>query len=263
MKDRVEPVESTRRMPVERPLMLQGWHDLTSVHWAYPPDAVQALLPDGLEVDVHGGVAWVGLIPFHMRRIRLPGLPPLGRWSTFPETNVRTYVIAPDGRRAVWFLSLDISRLLPAIVARVGYGLPYHWGPMEIARSGDDTIEYVSERRWPRRGARSRMVVRVGDPIADPELTSLERFVTARWALASELLGVGLWAEVDHPAWPLHRAELLELDQDLIAATGLPAPTGEPVVLWSPGVEVRIGRPVRGSRRTGPAARCAPAPASR
>ncbi len=87
--------------------MVQGWHDLASLHWPYDPGLVQRLLPAGLRVDTLGGAAWVGLIPFHMRRIRVPRLPPLGRWSTFPEINVRTYVVDPAGRRAVWFCSLD------------------------------------------------------------------------------------------------------------------------------------------------------------
>jgi uncharacterized protein len=34
-----------------------------------------------------------------------------------------------------------------------------------------------------------------------------------------------------------------ELDSDLVAAAGLPAPAGEPVVHWSPGVRTRIGGP--------------------
>ena len=38
-------------------------------------------------------------------------------------------------------------------------------------------------------------------------------------------------------------AELLEVDETLLTAAGLPAPEGDPVVLWSPGVTVRIGRP--------------------
>ena len=50
-----------------------------------------------------------------MRRIRIPGLPPFGPLSTFPETNIRTYIVDPNGRRGVWFFSLDITRLLPAI----------------------------------------------------------------------------------------------------------------------------------------------------
>ncbi|MCW2680474.1 MAG: hypothetical protein JWM62_1875 [Frankiales bacterium] len=40
----------------------------------------------------------------------------------------------------------------------------------------------------------------------------------------------------------LHRARLLDLRDDLVATAGLRV-EGEPHVLWSPGVEVRIGRP--------------------
>ena len=50
---------------------------------------------------------------------------------------------------------------------------------------------------------------------------------------------------VDHPAWPLRHAEVLHLDDRLVAAAGLPQPEGEPRVRWSPGVDVRIGRPTR------------------
>jgi uncharacterized protein YqjF (DUF2071 family) len=47
-----------------------------------------------------------------------------------------------------------------------------------------------------------------------------------------------------HPRWPLHRARLLRLDDELMVAAGLPTPVGPPVsVLYSPGVAVRFGRP--------------------
>ncbi|MFG1883341.1 hypothetical protein [Micromonospora sp. NPDC049102] len=43
----------------------------------------------------------------------------------------------------------------------------------------------------------------------------------------------------------MHRAELLRLDDELVAAAGLPPPVGPPVsVLYSPGVGVRFGPPV-------------------
>ena len=41
-------------------------------------------------------------------------------------------------------------------------------------------------------------------------------------------------------AHALGPAELLELDDALVTAAGLPAPVGDPIVHWSPGVEVRI-----------------------
>ena len=96
--------------------MLQDWRRLTYVHWPFSPDLVQSRLPSGLEVDTHDGAAWVGLVPFHMENIAARFTPPIPYLGTFPETNVRTYVRGSDGP-GVWFLSLDISRLLPVVVA--------------------------------------------------------------------------------------------------------------------------------------------------
>ena len=61
-------------------------------------------------------------------------------------------------------------------------------------------------------------------------------------------------ANVDHEPRPLHRARLVEGDDSLAAAAALPRPECDPVVLWSPGVEVRIGRPrlLRGEAREAP-----------
>jgi hypothetical protein len=48
----------------------------------------------------------------------------------------------------------------------------------------------------------------------------------------------------EHPRWPLYRATLVCLEEDLLTAAGLPPPAGEPVsVLYSPGVGVRMGAP--------------------
>lgn len=237
-----DPITADCPRPVRRPVMLQGWHDLASVHWRFDPQVVQQLLPPAFTVDTFDGSAWVGLIPFWMDRIRIPHLPPFGRWSSFPETNIRTYITDPSGRRGVWFFSLDVTRLAPTLVARVGYRLPYCWSEMSIERQDDRRI-YESRRRWPRGTAASSVGISIGDPIAPDDVTPLEHFLTARWALGSTLAGRPIWAEVDHGPWPLHRATLLACDESLVEAAGLPSPTGDPVVLWSSGVEVRIGRP--------------------
>jgi uncharacterized protein len=241
----LEPITPEATRSVRRPVMLQGWYDLASVHWRYDPADVARLLPSGFTVDTFDDAAWVGLIPFMMRRIRVPGLPPFGRLSTFPETNVRTYIVDPAGRRAVWFFSLDITRLIPALVARVSYRLPYCWATMSIERSGPDPNRwsYTSKRRWPRGEAVSALTIDVGPPVAPENVTDLEHFLTARWALGSTLGRRLMWADVDHPRWPIHRATTSGIDPGLVTAAGLPYPAGDPVALWSPGVEVRIGRP--------------------
>ena len=98
------PVEDPRAscpVPVRRPCMIHEWNELTFLHWRYDAEAVQRLLPPGLEVETFDGSAWVGLVPFQML-VRPPGLPPLPWVSHFPETNVRTYARAADGSVGVF-----------------------------------------------------------------------------------------------------------------------------------------------------------------
>lgn len=235
--------------PVRRPVMVQRWTDVVFLHWRFEPGVVQALLPAGVAVDTYDGSAWVGLVPFRMEELGVPGLAPLPHVGRFPEVNVRTYVRA--GRhRGVWFFSLDIDRLLPAVVARVAYHLPYCAGRAHHVRNGDLVASRV-ERRWPRAAGSpvSEIVVRTGAAV-DPD-DQLVRFLTDRWGLISSTRRGGLrYAAVDHPAWSLHSAEVVHLADGLVAAAGLPAPHAAPHAMWSPGVDVRVGRPQRaaGSR---------------
>lgn len=229
--------------PVGRPVMVQQWNEIVFLHWRYNPAEVQALLPSGVEVDTFDGSAWVGLIPFQMEGLGLPyrGLHPLPHVGRFPEVNVRTYVRSRN-RRGVYFLSLDIDRWLPALVARAGYRIPYCVGDVRHVRIGDLVSSSV-DRRWPSgpAAAQARIAVRVGSPI---ETDDLSQFLTSRWGLiSSRPSGRFGYAPVDHPEWRLQTAALEHLDETVVAAAGLTPPSGEPHVLYSPGTPVRIGWP--------------------
>ncbi|WBB80553.1 DUF2071 domain-containing protein [Micromonospora sp. WMMD882] len=239
----IEAVEPAPAADLSPAILRQSWRDLTFLHWAVPPAQVAPLLPAGTRPDTVDGTSHVGLIAFRMVGVGLgrgPAVPYLG---SFWETNVRLYSVDDTGRRAVVFRSLDASRLLPVLVARVTLGLPYLWSAMRMERDGD-LRTYRCRRRWPGpTGATSRMTVRVGEPVDEP--TPLEHFLTARWALHTSAYGRTLRLSNWHPRWPLRRAELLRLDDELVAAAGLPTPTGPPVsVLYSPGVPVVFGPPV-------------------
>ncbi len=227
---------------IHRPVMVQEWRNATFAHWPVDPVHTQALLPRGLHVDTHAGTAWVGLIAFEMAAIRIPGTPRVPYLGTFPETNVRTYVRDASGRPGVWFHSLEASRLLPVATARATYSLPYMWARMSITHSAGH-VRYRSERRWPGpRGAGGTITVAPGSVVTEPD--PLDVFLTARWGLYStSRSGTLRYAPVEHPAWPLHRASAGHLRDSLVTAAGYPPPVGEPHVLWSPGVPVRIGLP--------------------
>ncbi|GAB3249472.1 DUF2071 domain-containing protein [Alteromonas gracilis] len=217
-------------------IMRQDWTDLGFVHWAVDPDRVAPLMPPGVRPDVHDGATYVGLIPFVMRRAgfgRGPAIPWLG---DFAETNVRLYSVDDQGRHGVVFRSLETTRLAVALGARLAFATPYTWARMAVRRDGDE-IAYTTSRRWPGpRGAGGELRLRVGEPIAEP--SPLEHFVTARFGLHTRHLGRTWWVPNTHPAWPLRRAELLHLEDSLVAAAGLPG-----VVTEEP-ASVMLGGPV-------------------
>ncbi len=222
--------------------MRQRWAQLTFLHWAFDPAAVQRLLPEGLEADLLDGAAWVGLIPFYMH-VATPG----GRrapWvSDFCETNVRTYVRDRDGRTGIWFFSLDAARAGAVAVARTTYRLPYFWSAMRLTADGPD-MSYRCHRRLPGpRGVTSRVGVCVAGRYGSAELTERDHFLTARWILFSVAGHRHRFARAAHQPWPLYRAQVTDLEDGLVVAAGLPSPHGEPLVHYSPGVDVRIGRP--------------------
>jgi uncharacterized protein len=235
-------ISGTCPFTVDRPVMRQRWETLTFLHWAFDPAAVQRLLPDSLRVEEFGGAAWVGLVPFFMR-VSTPGGRELPWASAFCETNVRTYVRDREGRTGIWFLSLDAARLGAVGTARATYGLPYYWSIMRLG-TRDQEISYVSRRRWPGpAGTSSRVRIRIGDPISPDQVSKRDHFLTARWILFSVSGTRQRFARACHPPWPLHRAEALVVEDQLITAAGLPQPRDEPLVLYSPGVDVAIGRP--------------------
>jgi uncharacterized protein len=163
---------------------------------------------------------------------------------SFAEANVRTYVRGPADQPGIIFLSLDAARLGAVALARASaWRLPYHWAAMRISRDGD-LVTYASRRRWPgSRDASSRVVLRIGVPYRPEELTTLDRFLTARWYFYTRSPRGLASTAAHHPPWRLARGAALQVDERLIAATGLREPDGEPLVHWASRTDAVIGRP--------------------
>jgi len=236
----IEAVAADPPFNDRRSVLRQGWTELAYFHWAYEPEVVQRRLPAGVTIDTFDGSAWVGLIPFEMRDVQLGPTPPVPWLGTFIEINVRTYVVDSLGRRAVWFFSLDVPRSAIVAVARSVFALPYCWAQAAHVHEGDQH-RYEMRRRWPQRpGASADMSFAVGDAIPDDDVSELDQFLTARWALLTQRRSRLLYGQVRHPRWPLHRVEDVHIDQSVIEAAGLPSPVGSPRALYSPGVDVEV-----------------------
>jgi uncharacterized protein YqjF (DUF2071 family) len=225
---------------IRRPMMVHTWRNLAFLHWPFEPELIQALLPRSLEVDCFAGAAWVGLIPFYLA-VRFPSwLPSMPGLSRTLEINVRTYVRGPDGRRGIWFLSLDAACLPVVLTSRAWYRIPYMWADVRFQRDST-TIRYEGRRRIPRhRNASFRIRLSLETTVDD--LSALEQFLTCRWRLYSPSRRGVMASKIEHPRWPLVRAHPIDVESGLLTQLGLEEPSDPPLALFSPEVNVKWDR---------------------
>ena len=217
--------------------MHQRWAGLLFLHWSVRPDIIQERLPEGLFVDTYGGMAWLGVVPFFMEKVRPRFLPPLPGLSWFMELNVRTYVYDAHGRPGVWFFSLDCNQFLAVEIARRFFHLPYQHAAMRATRSGKQ-IDYHCRR---------------DDLVADyryrePDAThpavfgSLEWFLVERYLLFSKKPSGALYSgQVNHPPYQVASGHCEKWSAEPLVWNGFDLPVIDPSsILVAKPVAVKI-----------------------
>ena len=224
-------------------VMAQSWHDLLFAHWPVDVAALRAKIPAQLEIDTFRGQAWMAVVPFRMSGVRLRWTPGLPWLSSFPELNVRTYVVA-EGKPGVWFFSLDAGNSLAVTIARRWFHLPYFRARM-ICDERDGLIHYKSIRTD--RGGLEALLEGKYQPVGGTirmESGSLEHFLTERYCLyTADGAGRILRGEIHHPLWKLQMAKAEFTRNTMSNAAGISLPAQEPllhfarrqdVVVWAP-----------------------------
>lgn len=234
-------------------VMRMVWVDLLFMHWPVPAAALRPLIPADLAVDTFTGggftdQAFIGVVPFLMTGVCGRMCPPVPTARTFPELNVRTYVLGPDGRPGVWFFSLDAASAVAVRAARTAYRLPYRHARMSITREGG-SVRYES-RRTDRRdpGAEFAAAYGAAGPVYRSSPGTLDHFLTERYCLyAPGRRRRSLRAEIHHAPWPLQPGRADVARNTMAAPLGIDlgeGPHGAPpllhfaarleVVAWAP-----------------------------
>jgi uncharacterized protein YqjF (DUF2071 family) len=219
--------------------MVQTWEDLCFLHLPAAPSQLAALVPAPLALDLFEGEAWLSMVPFRMRGIRLRGLPPLPGLRSCLELNLRTYVRHGD-RPGVMFLALEASHPLVVAGGRAAFALPYHLAAMRCRVAGG-AVEFRSHRT-----GRPDVVLDVRYEPLDTPLPSARgsraHFLTERYCLFASRRGKLLRADIHHLPWRLQACTATVRKSTLLNAHGLEA-CGPPllhfarrqrVLIWSP-----------------------------
>ena len=211
-------------------LMHQEWHDLLFLHWRIPDVLIRKHIPEELSIDHYDGSAWIGIIPFQMRKLRPTLLPAFTPISDFVEVNLRTYVCDRQQRKGVWFFSLDTKNSLGNWIARTCFHLNYRFAYTDLHREFGTDAPYVSYGlRFPNlsfseQGEESFIWAHDEASFKPSQnKNSLEYFLTERYRLFSynyrkKQLITGT---LSHLPYELNRPKLIAYSTGLFASNGI------------------------------------------
>ena len=212
--------------------MEQHWSDLLLLHWPISPKVLRPTIPDDLELDLFEGQAWASVVGFHLSGLRMRPIRWIP-WKDFDEVNLRTYVKTSDGKRGVWFHSLDSTDMFAVLGARILYGLAYR--PAKITRSlSKQAISYQSYTNRLFKKVPARLDAQLDKSVGTSKIARepLDRFLLERYRFwARRKVGErSSSAQIRHRPYDAMRLQKAEYKGGLFSAFELPEPKVSPAV---------------------------------
>lgn len=229
-----------RPLPDKSWIMTQTWRHLLFAHWPVPVAAIRPLVPPSLDVDTYDGNAWLGILPLRVEGARPRVLPALPFLSSFPQINVRTYVVSGE-TQGVYFFSLEAASLPAVIGAGILFRLPFRLARISL-QAGERRVYCYSRRSlgggdFATFGARYRPV---SDPF-EPQGGTFEEWFADRYRLYTVAADGRLFrSEINHAPWAMQHAEADIEENTLPEAIGLSTPPVQPALHYAHWMEAYI-----------------------
>lgn len=204
----------------------QEWNRAIFLHWELEENQLKKHLPDGLDLDLFEGKAWVSLVAFTMEKIRPRYLPSFAPVSNFDEINIRTYVQF-NGKPGVHFLSIEAAKKLSCFVAKEISELPYRYSPMSRTNSNFESQNDTF-------GDSFAIDFTLGDAI---KKKNIDKWLTERYALFQDgKHGINAF-EIHHKEWPIQELRINDLRVDYPRFNSF-LNNNPDLIHYSPGVQV-------------------------
>lgn len=226
-------VQSHRPFPLEdfHWMMTEEWHHTLFAHWPVPASELRNHIPPELEIDTFDGLAWIGIVPFKVKKMRGRFTPAVPFLSSYIEVNLRTYV-KYGGRAGVYFFSLDANHLLAVTGAKLIFGLPYKQARIDF--SVNDKIK-IDSARVPAAGSSAKFST-IYQPVTDvffAEEGALEYWLTERYCLWTRRGSRLFRGDIHHTKWELQKARAEIFQEELIPFVSQKYLRGEPILHYN------------------------------
>ncbi len=231
-----------RVSPMDRPDAIaagvQTWRDFLCLSWPIPAEDIQRLVPEQLTIDRFDGKAYISIVAFRAADSR-PAFAPKMLGAGWNEVNVRTYVHRDGKEPGVYMLAIDTDSFVASLGMRMGAGAAARTSTIEHHHE-DGQLIWRCERPG---GAFFDVLCQLGGRSGAAEPGTLDHFLLERYFMHQERPGT-LWTmRIHHPPIDAERARVLELEDRLVGALGLPEREGHPIVHYAREVKTELFLP--------------------
>ena len=190
------------QLPKENWKFYQEWNNAIFLHWQVDLSELEKLVPKELEIDLFEGKPWVSVVAFTMEKIRPKNLPYFPPISNFDEINIRTY-IKSGNKTGVYFLSIEGGKVISCKIAKGISELPYRYS--KINRTAN---QYISKNSV--FNDKLNIEYTIGKEISSK--TSLDKWLTERYALFQDSEKSINEFEIHHLEWPVSNIDIHKLE---------------------------------------------------
>ena len=199
-----------------------NWENIIMVNYEIDPEILLPFLPNGVELDLFNGKAYISLVGFMFKKTKLFNVP-IPKFGTFEEINLRFYVVRKeDGttKRGVVFINETIPYKIVAWMANKLYKEHYTVVPtkhniIKDAVNQKIKFEWLLDNKWNSIYVENRMSSHkmVND--------SLEKFIYEHYYGYTKI-DVQKTEEyrLHHPSWKIHQVMNYGIDCDFKAMYG-------------------------------------------
>lgn len=193
-----------------RPFLTAEWKNLILLTYAVEPKLLEPHLPNGLELDIYKGKAFVSFVAFEFLNTRVKGIP-IPFHINFPEVNLRFYVRHKPKdkkeKRGVVFIKELVPKKMIALVANKVYNEPYVAIPMKGSSHTRDDKVFMNYEMTMGGQKHSWKFIANHTPYT-PSSDSTEHFFKEHeWGFGTNHKGQTMNYKVEHPVWRIYPLE--------------------------------------------------------
>jgi len=198
------------------------WRKLAMANYPVEQAALRPFLPVRTELDIWKGDAYVSLVGFQFREVRVRGLR-IPYHTQFPEVNLRFYVRYKDGaewKRGVVFIREIVPLPAVSLVANTLFRERYISLPMRSVEAADGDVLRAAYH-WRFKGRWNGLAVKADARPMPLAQGSQEEFITEHfWGYAKAGAGRTNEYQVAHPRWDIYPVREYHIDCDFARLYG-------------------------------------------